>query len=638
MKSATNWFIIYILTVSLIAGCGGGEKAEQKSESSTTETVPPGALPDVSAEMGGDGFTGEGWLTNTDYNEIGDPRALKGGTFRFAIQDFPSTLRTNGKDANSQITRIIEYRVYQSLCGGDPITNNLAPNLATHWQISEDKQTFRFRMDPRARFSDGSRVTTADIIATWKLRVDPGILAPYTNMIWSKFEEPVAESPYILNVKSKELNWKFFLYFGGMTILPAKYIAHLTGAEYMKEFQFKMPPGSGPYKLEHDKMVRGKSLSIKRRKDYWAINDSDNKYTSNFDRIKFIVVNDERLRFEKFKKGETDAYIVGRAQWWAEETDFDNVKRGLVQKRRVYNDEAQGVAGYVFNMRKPPFDDIRMREAFTLLQDRTKLIKNLFFMQYDYLDSYYPGGIYANPDNPKYRYDPDKAVKLMAEAGWSERNEEGWLMNDKGEILQLDLTFGSKGLERIFTVYQEDLKKVGIKLDLKQSTRPTMFKMVNERKFQIHFQTWSGLFFPNPENDVSSWTADPDNTNNLAGTKNDRIDELIRLYNVEFDQEKRIEMIREIDGILMEIMPFALGWYAPFTRILYWNRFGHIESYMSRIEDWRDIFTYWWLDPELDKKLKEAKKDKSIQLDVGETEVLYWPEYNEKHGRSYTID
>jgi microcin C transport system substrate-binding protein len=97
-------------------------------------------------------------------------------------------------------------------------------------------------------------------------------------------------------------------------------------------------------------------------------------------------------------------------------------------------------------------------------------------------------------------------------------------------------------------------------------------------------------------------------------------------------------MIREIDGILMKIMPFALGWYAPFTRVLYWNRFGHIESYLSRIEDWRDILTYWWLDPEMDKAVKEAKKDKSIQLEVGETEAMYWPEYNEKHGRSYTID
>jgi len=631
---------IFVVFALVFIGCGGGgEKVEKDAAINTKviyEEVPLGALPGVSAEMGGEGFTGEGWVTN-DSPPVGDPNAIKGGTLKMSIYDFPSTLRTIGKDSNSEFVRIIENLTYESMIGTHSTTMKVVPSLATHWQISDDKRTYRFRLNPNARFSDGSRVTTKDVLATWKIRLDPGILAPYSNALWAKFEEPVIESPYIISVTTKELNWKFFIYFGGMSILPAKYIGKLTGKEYMKGYQFKMMPGSGSYILETKKIIKGKSLTIKHRHDYWDKDNPNSVGTGNFEYVRFAVVNDERLRFEKFKKGESDFYQVGRAQWWIEETDFDNVKRGLVQKRKIFNDDVQGIQGLVMNMRKPPFDDKRMRQAIVALYNRKKLIENLFFNEYLYLDSYYPGSVYTNPDNPKYRYDPNLAVKLLKECGWSERNEEGWLINDKGEMLTLNLMI-TKPMERIYTVVQEDFKKVGIKLDLRLSSGQTMFKMVNERKFMIHHQAWGGLFFPNPENDVSSWTADPDNTNNLAGLKNERIDELINAYNVEFDFGKRVEMIREIDGIVMDIQSWALGWYAPFHRILYWNKFGQPDFYFGRTSDWRSIIAYWWIDPEKEKRLKEAKKDKSIQLEVGKTEVLYWPEYNKKHGRQYEIE
>ncbi len=625
----------------VFAGCGGGsgDKATEEGEISTEvtyEKVPPGALPEVSAEMGGEGFTGEGWITNDDPG-TGDPRAVAGGKFTFAIMNFPATLRTVGKDANSTFNSLLDGMVYESLIGTHPVTMQVTPSLATHWQISEDKLTYRFRINPNTRWADGSRLTAEDVIATWKLRLDPGILAPYSNILWGKYEEPVAESPYIVRVTSKELNWKFFIYFGGMNILPAKYIGNITGSEYMKAYQFKMMIGSGSYTLDPSKINKGRSIALDKRDDYWDKDNPKSAGLSNFDEIKFIVVKDERLNFEKFKKGETDAYVVSRAQWWVSETDFDHIKRGLIQKRKIWNDSPQGVQGFAFNMREAPFSDARMRMAFSLLVNREKLIENLFYNEYMIMDSYYPGSVYSNPDNPTYRYNPEEAIKLIADCGWKTRNEEGWLVNSNGEMLELNLMFGSKGFERILTVFQEDLRAVGIKLNLKQSTSPTMFKMVQERKFKIHWQAWGGLFFPNPENVWSSWTADPMNTNNLSGVKNERIDEICKAYNVEFDFNTRVEMIREVDRILMDVQPYSLGWYAPFSRILYWNKFGQPDFYLSRTGDWTSILSYWWIDPVKDAALEEAIKDDSIQLEVGKTKVDYWIEYNKTHGRSYEI-
>ncbi len=628
--------LIFTAAHLLVVGCGGGVKQEaSRAIPITMEVVPPGALPDVPAELGGAGFTGEGWTTNEDYQPVGDPRAKKGGTFTWAFSELPPTLRPIGKDSNSATNFIIYSMIYESLIGFNRNTLEFGPGLATHWQISEDKRTFSFRINPDARWSDGSRVTAEDVVASWKLRVDPSILFPSTNITFGYFEEPVAESPYIVSVRTKELNWRLFLYFTGMSILPAKYIGHLTGSEYLKEYQFKHTPGSGPYILKPGDLIKGRSIALTRREDWWAKDDPDNVGIANFDRIKFVEVAEDRLTFEKFKKGELDFYPVGRAQWWIEETNFENVTRGLIQKRRIYNDQPRGIAGLVFNMRKPPFDDIRMRKAIAHLLNRGKLIEKLFFNQYLFLDSYYPGGIYENPGNPKYRYDPDRAVELLAECGYKERNEDGWLVNDKGEMLVLDLNFLA-GWDRIFTVVQEDLQRVGVKLNLKETTPATNFKLAMERKFKVHWQAWTGLLFPNPETSWASWLADSLNTNNLSGVKNARIDTLLKEYNVIFDQERRVEIIREIDNILMGIQPYALGWYAPFVRILYWNKFGHPDFYIPRtLEYYYAIPQYWWFDEEKDKKLQAARDDPSIQLEVGDVEVTYWSEWNEKHGRVY---
>jgi len=630
--------ITLTLVTFLLIGCGGDKKEDEgiiHKIPFTMEEVPPGALPEVSAEMGGEGFTGEGWKTNDDYEPFGDPRAVKGGSFTWASTELPPTTRPIGKDCNYATISMVSGLTYETMIGMDRNTLETAPGLATHWQISDDKLTFRFRLNPKARFADGSRVTAEDVLASWKLRIDPSILFPSTNVTYGYYEEPVIESPYIVSVTTKELNWRLFIYFGGMSILPAKYISHLKGSDYLREYHWEMVPGSGPYVLKMENINKGISWTVTRRDNYWNEDNPMNVGMNNFDNIKFVVVPEARLTFEKFKKGELDIYPVSRAQWWVTETDFPNIQRGLIQKRRIYNDEPQGVGGILFNMRKPPFDDIRMRQAMIYLWDRTKLIENLFFNQYTYLDSYYPGGIYENPDNPIYRYDPDKAIELLAECGYKNRNEQGLLVNADGIPLTFEMSF-TAGFDRILTVYQEDLQQVGIKLELKETTPATKFKMGHQRKFKMMFQSWTGLMFPNPETSWASWLADSMNTNNFTGVKNDRIDELLKEYNVIFEQERRIEIIREIDGILMKIQPYALGWFAPYTRLLYWNKFGYPEAYYPRTSPWYNaILSYWWVDPDKQKRLEEAKQDKSIQLEVGEVEVTYWPEWNKKHGRQY---
>ncbi len=645
----SNLCLILTLIAALSGGCSSGPApstqpavsnpaAPASNVSMNRDDYPvfpnadAGADPSVSPEQGGKGFKGEGWETNTKFDLIGDPRALKGGLYRNYMLDFPGTLRMYGPESNSALNYMIKGMVYEPLLGMDYNGDlNFMPGLATHWQISPDKLTYRFRIDPNARWSDGEPVTTEDVIATWKFLIDDKLQDLTYSLIFKRFEPPVAESKYIVRVKSKELNWRNFQAFSGVGIFPAHTLKGVDGATYLRDFNFKMPPGSGPYIVQESDIEKGKSVTIRRRKDYWAEKARANAGVYNFDEVRYVVVRDPNLAYEMFKKGELDSYTVNRAKMWVEELNYDQIQRGLIQKKKIFNQSPSARQEIVFNMRREPFNDLRVRKALTLLLNRKLLIEKLMFNQYLPQNSAEPGTPYENPNNPKNEYNPEEAIKLLAEAGWNTRDSQGRLVKN-GKPLTFELLYDSKTFDPHLTVFQEDLRKVGIGMNLRLVTPETSFKLLMERRFETAFQAWGSILFPNPEHNLSSRSADELNTNNLSGFKDKRVDDLIKQYNLEFDQQKRTEIMREIDGIVANTYPAINLWFAPFHRVIWWNKFGFPNGYLSRTSDeigsgeGYGITQLWWIDPARQAKLDQTLKDPSLKLEVGPDEDRYWLE------------
>ena len=271
---AISALMAFLITLSAACGWGSTPEAERAStipagDESTNVAMDKSAYPafpdadsgadsSVPAEQGGPGFSGGGWETNTDYDLIGDPRAVKGGTLRQAMMtDFPSTLRYYGPNVTAW-NQMLQGMVYETLLGLHPTTLDWMPALATHWQISDDKRTFRFRLDPNARFSDGTPVTSEDVIASWALMVDTGLQDPARTLVYSNFEEPVAESKYLVSVRAKTVNWQNFLYFSGLYIFPAHVLTTIAGEEYVREYNYKMLPGTGPYIVSEEDVDKGR--------------------------------------------------------------------------------------------------------------------------------------------------------------------------------------------------------------------------------------------------------------------------------------------------------------------------------------------------------------------------------------------
>jgi microcin C transport system substrate-binding protein len=593
----------------------------------------------VPAEQGGRGFKGEGWETNTDFDLIGDPRAQRGGVFREYASLAPGTYRMEGPEWNNAINYAIGNMMYEGLLALDPNTLKYMPVLATHWQISPDKLTFRFRINPNARWSDGEPVVADDVIRTWILYSDPSLQSPSTYSQMIKLEMPVAESKYIVRIKAKDVQWVNFENVATMRIFPGHVIKSMTGASYLKDYNFKFLPGTGPYTAETTDIDKGNSVTVHRRKDYWAEKARANVGLNNFDQVKWSIIRDATLAFEKLKAGDLDYFYVNRSRTWAMEMNFDKVQRGLIEKRKVFSNYPSGFGGFPMNTRRQPFDDIRVRTAFALLLDRKQMLEKLFYNEYLPDNSYYPGTIYENPDNPKNEYNPEEALRLLVDAGWNERDAQGRLTK-AGKPLIVEFLYEDKQLETYLTVYQGDLQKLGITLNLRLVTSETHFKLLMNRQYDMSVEAWSASIFPSPEVEFHSRLADPNNTNNITGIKIPRVDDLIDRYNKEFDLQRRVKLIREMDGILAKDYQYVLQWYRPSQRLAYWNKFGQPRGTLTRIGDaisdillGPGIEQLWWIDPVKLQRLEKARQDPSLRLETPPVEDHYWQEFAKTESR-----
>ena len=187
---------VLLFVLLLTAACGGSNAGKETDHGSVpaARTTPvsmnkddypvfpdadAGADPAIPSDQGGRGFKGEGWETNTDFDLIGDPRAVKGGTIRDHMISFPGTLRMAGPEWNTEDNYLIAALVYEPLLNLHPTSLQYVPALASHWKIDPDRLTFRFRIDPNARYSDGTPVTAEDVVATWKFLTDKTLQERY---------------------------------------------------------------------------------------------------------------------------------------------------------------------------------------------------------------------------------------------------------------------------------------------------------------------------------------------------------------------------------------------------------------------------------------------------------------------------
>ena len=575
-------------------------------------------------------FNEKDWNTNTNIIPSGDPKAKKGGMITMlGGEEYPTTFRSIGKGSRNQINSLLDAIQYETLLSFDYERLEWSPNLATHWKISPDSMTYWFKINENAKFADGQSVTSDDVIATFKLLIDKGHddpnVASYYNDL---FEIPVAESKYIVRITAKKKDWRTFRSAAQFTVMPARYLSKVDGAGYLEKYDFSFMPGSGPYEFDRDNSKKGNEgyIIMKRRDDWWAKNNPANIGLYNFDQIKFIFIEDENQQVISFFNDDYDIYPWSRAQWWVErfnDEKYEQIANGWVQKIKVFNFLPKGPSGIVFNTKKEPFDNVKIRKAFTYMFDVDKLNKRLFFNEYVRLNTYFYGTPYANPRNPIISFSPDEALKLFSEAGWTRKQGEKWLTNDNGDIFEFEFLTDPSG-PRIYTTFQEDLKNIGIKMNFKQVDGSAKFSKTMKKEYEVTAQGWTGGFFPSPEGLMHSKYADEVEVTNITSMAYPELDLLLGQYNAEWDAKKRIPIAHQIDSIAFHSFHYAMGWTSPYgARMLYWNKFGMPESGVTYIGDWRTPLSHWWIEPLKESKLINAQLDNSA-LPKEKENIDFW--------------
>jgi peptide/nickel transport system substrate-binding protein len=456
--------------------------------------------------------------------------------------------------------------------------------LAKTVETDEARSFVTFRIDPRARFSDGKPVTAQDVLFSWELLRDKG--RPNHRQYYAKVSKAEAIDP--LGVRfdfggapDRELP----LILGLMPILPK----HIVDPATFEETTMTGPIGSGPYRVG---AVRpGASVTLIRNPDYWGRDLPVNRGLWNFDEIRLEYFRESNGQFEAFKRGLYDFRIEHEPLRWHDGYDFPAARSGELIRETIKPGLPQPSEFLVFNTRRPVFSDIRVRQALTLLFDFEWINRNYFFGLYSRTAGFYAGSELSASGRPadererkllapwaahipadimdgSYRLPVSDgsgrdrtalrtALTLLSEAGY---DLDGSVLRQRATKapFSFEILVTTRDQERIALAYQRDLKRAGIDAGVR-AVDPVQF---DQRRLGYEFDMlqnrWDQSLSPGNEQSFywGSQAADIPGTRNYMGARNPAIDVLIAALLEAHERPPFISAVRALDRALIS------GFYA----------------------------------------------------------------------------
>lgn len=496
--------------------------------------------------------------------------------------------------------------------------------IAKSVETDAERSFVTFRIDPRAKFSDGRPVTSDDVIFSWQLLRDKG--RPNYRTYYAKVEKADALDPLTVRFDLTGANDRELpLILGLMPILPK----HAVDPATFEETTFQPPIGSGPYLVSA--VDPGKSVTFRRDPTYWGRDLPVNRGLWNFDEVRFDYYRDDNSQFEAFKKGLFDVISERDPGRWETVYNFPALREHRVIKEEFPNGLPKGISGFVFNTRRPIFSDMRVREAISQLLDFEWLNKNFFFGRYERTMSYFDGselsshGIPADERERALLHDyPDAVRPDILEGKWSPANGDGTgrdrealkralalfhaagydlvgteMRDAAGRQFSFEIVVTTKDQERIALAFSDQLKRAGIDarvrvVDAVQYDRRRLtydFDMIENR--------WDQSLSPGNEQAFywGSAAADQDGTRNYMGVKSAAIDALIAALLKAKTREEFVSAVRALDRVLLSGFYVVPLFHLPTQWAARWTYIKHPVT--------TSLFGYipetWWREPTFSK-------------------------------------
>lgn len=496
---------------------------------------------------------------------------------------------------------IRSYVVESLLARGQDEPFTLYGLLAKTVETNDERSYVTFRLDPRARFSDGKPVRAEDVLFSWQLLRDhgrPNLRQYYAKVAKAETPDPLTIRFDITGANDRELP----LIIGLMPILPK----HAVDVASFEETTLTGPIASGPYRVTAVKP--GASVTLTRNPDYWGRDLPVNRGFYNFDEIRLDYFREANGQFEAFKRGLYDFRVENEPLRWHDGYDFPAARSGDVIRDTIKPGVPQPSEFLVFNTRRPIFADIRVRQALTLLFDFELVNRNYFFSLYSRVAGYFAGSdlsAYARPADVRERellkpfvaqIPPDimdgsyrlpvtdgsgrdrntlrAALKLLSEAGY---DLDGTVLRNRATKapFTFEMLVTTRDQERIALAFQRDLKRAGIEPSVR-SVDPVQF---DQRRLSYEFDMiqnrWDQSLSPGNEQYFywGSAAADNPGTRNYMGAKDPAVDAMIKALLEARDHTDFVSAVRALDRALIAgfytipLFNVSEQWIARWNRI-----------------------------------------------------------------------
>lgn len=607
MKLLTKLLPLFTLIVFLLSACGDSDKESDKS------TEKPASEEYTAKYVKGTLPKGLKWLTNEKDPVFSSPNAIKGGTFRASLRSFPQTFRAVGPDSNGGFRSYLDVNK-MSLIELHPNTENIIPAIATHWAYGKDKKTMFFKLNKKARWSDGVPVTAKDFLYTLTFMRSKHIVAPWYNDYYTKeIDKVIIYDDHTISISCTKAKPDLHLILSlGPT--PSHFYKKLNKG-FIKKYNWKVVPNTGPYKIT--KFKKGKNVIFKRKKEWWAKDLKYNRNRFNVDTVILTVIRDFNLEWEHFKKAKLDTFRMVYPKFWHNKSNTKVFNNGYTHKIWFFIDKRINPQGFYLNSDKEIFKDINVRYAFAHAMNVGKVITQLLRNDYFRLNHAYEGfGKYSNKNIRARKFDIKLVQNYMERSGWKRGKDGIWI---KGKMrFSVPVTYSFDGLTERLVVLKEDAKKAGVELILEKYDSSTAFKKILEKKHTVASMNWGTKFRPSYWELYHSDNAHKTQTNNVTNTDDPELDKLINTYRNSIVEKERVELSVKIQQRLHDLCYYVPTMKVPYTRYGYWRWWRLPKTYGTKSVD--DLFDPMgnglaWFDQKVyDETIAAMKSNKKLKV------------------------
>ncbi|MEW6302561.1 MAG: ABC transporter substrate-binding protein [Verrucomicrobiota bacterium] len=456
-----------LLLVVLLSGCGkssapsaGGNSGGGSSAGAASDAIP---LPENPQPA---------------YCEPG----IRGG--RLVIASFGEPKTFNPITANDTSSQEIYRLLFGTLLYFDWPTQDVKPALAESWSVADDQKTWTFKLRKGVQWSDGLPFTADDVIFTWEIIYHPDInnVTRDAFMLDGKKFEVTKVDDHTIKVVTPAPYAPFLENFGGgVYILPKHILSKVPAKSFEATYGINTPPaelvGCGPFLLKEFKP--GQLMLLERNPRYWVV-DKKGQRLPYFDNIIFTIVPDMNAMSLRFRKGESDVFEYVRPDEYVtykEESDQGKyqlldlgtgLERGFFWFNQNTGTNPKTGKPYVDPKKLKWFRNTKFRQAMAYAVDRPSLIKSIYAGRakpnFGYITEANKRWVADNL--PQYNYSVAKARALLGEIGIRDRDGDGFLEDDQGNVIEfvLNTNTGNNTRDKIAVLVQSDLKRLGLKV------------------------------------------------------------------------------------------------------------------------------------------------------------------------------